>query len=271
MRTKLLFMLATVAVMALGLVAAAGCASETDEAQVVSDDTGARPTGQSTDTTLTEPQQSASLSVPAPGFEGVPEMIVADGTGDGYGDSTGAPVAEGPVIEPIAVAPRSTVVPGGPNAGRIITGTPINPDTCEGVLDPAPESFELETRSASEAAMADNPAILSMCTATYSSATGENFLSVTVVTMNSADAAADHYDIVQSSVAGSGAPFDEKRTGESDFLTVIADQGGIGTIIVLRIGRNMVQVHNGPSSEQSPWQTDLMIELADSVIERLHP
>ena len=235
---------------------------------MVSDSTESRPAGQSTDTTLTEPQQSASLSVQAPGFEGVPEMIVADGTGDGYGDSTGAPVAEGPVIEPIAVAPRSTVVPGGPNVSGLFTGTPINPDTCEGVLDPAPESFELETRSASEAAMADNPAILSMCTAIYSSATDENFLTVAVVTMNSTDAALAQYEVVRGDLADNGALFFEQRDLDRDLLAANVNHSGIGVIVVLRSGSSLVSIHNGPSSEQSLWQTDLMIDLSDSVIER---
>ena len=270
MRTKRFFLLTTVGLMAPALVAATGCASDSDDAQVVSDSAESEPAGQATTTTI-EPEQSASLGVPAPGSEGVPEMIVVGGTGDGYDDSTGAPTAGGPVREPSVVVPQSTVVPGGPRVGGPTTGTPINPDTCEGVLDSAPESFELETRSATETAMADNPAVLSMCIATYSSASDENFLTAAVITMNSTDAAADHYDIVQNEAASSGVPYTEQRSGDRDFLLATMDRDGIGTIVVFRIGRALVQVHNGPSSESSLWQTDLMLDLADSVIERLHP
>jgi hypothetical protein len=40
-------------------------------------------------------------------------------------------------------------------------------------------------------------------------------------------------------------------------------------MIALRIGSNLVSIHNGPTSELSLWQEDLLIELAHSVLERL--
>jgi hypothetical protein len=45
----------------------------------------------------------------------------------------------------------------------------LNPDSWEGVLSPAEYPFELETRTATDSAKSDNPAINTMCLAIYSS------------------------------------------------------------------------------------------------------
>ena len=127
----------------------------------------------------------------------------------------------------------------------------------------------LRTHSATDPASADNPAITAACTTWYTSDTNDNSLSVAVFTMDTEDAALDHYDIVRDSLDEGGISFDEQHSRNRDWLTATADQGGIGTMVVVRVGSNFVSVHNGPSSSESPWQTELMLELAYSVIERL--
>jgi len=43
----------------------------------------------------------------------------------------------------------------------------------------------------------------------------------------------------------------------------------MGAMVVLRMGSNLISLQNGPASELSQWSTDFMIDLADSLLERL--
>ena len=75
----------------------------------------------------------------------------------------------------------------------------LNPDSWEGVLSPAEYPFELETRTATDSAKSDNPAINTMCLAIYSSDAHDSSLTVALITMNSTDAAIAHYGIPEAS------------------------------------------------------------------------
>ena len=38
---------------------------------------------------------------------------------------------------------------------------------------------------------------------------------------------------------------------------------------VLRIGSNLISVHNGPTNGESPWQNDLLVEIAYDILDRV--
>ena len=47
------------------------------------------------------------------------------------------------------------------------------------------------------------------------------------------------------------------------------DQGGIGAMAVVRIGSDLISVHNGPSSDQKEWHIDWMLEIAYDTLDRV--
>ena len=79
-----------------------------------------------------------------------------------------------------------------PDGSGLVNSGLLNPDSWEGVLSPAEYPFELETRTATDSAKSDNPAINTMCLAIYSSDAHDTSLTVALITMNSTDAAIAH-------------------------------------------------------------------------------
>lgn len=145
----------------------------------------------------------------------------------------------------------------------------INPDSCENVLPPAPESFTIKTHSATDPAKSDNPAVETMCTAWYASDIHEHSASIALIAMNGEDAALDHYDLLKSQFTQGGIKFEEQQSRNQDWLTARIDQGGIGEMVVVRIGSNLASVHNGPTSDQKEWNGRWMLEIAHSALERM--
>ena len=293
MRAKRFLMLTAVTVMALAITTAVACGSDTQPAAqttVTATDTLIAPKVAAQSTSPGETEQPASLGMPAQDSEDTSEIVVLDGAFDsddeedestsrlipvrgerrgetrlsdaegGEGDSDTPTDEDVPSILPVKEVPEGI----GPTSSGV-----LNPDSCEGVLGPAPESFELKTRSATDTASADNPAVAAMCLAYYTSDTSDSSLSVALIVMNSTEAALDHWDILQGSFADSGIEYVEERGPDRDLITATLDVDGMGTMIALRIGSNLVSIHNGPTSELSLWQEDLMIELAHSLLERL--
>lgn len=82
MRTKRLLTLIVISLMAFGLIAAAGCASDSEPATPVHSADMIEPIPVDQSDSENEPEQSASIGMPAPGFEDVDEMIVLDGAVD---------------------------------------------------------------------------------------------------------------------------------------------------------------------------------------------
>jgi hypothetical protein len=99
MRTKRLLTLIVISLMAFGLIAAAGCASDSEPATPVHSADMIEPIPADQSDNENEPEQSASIGMPAPGFEDVDEMIVLDGAVDsddeGHDGPIGAPITEG--------------------------------------------------------------------------------------------------------------------------------------------------------------------------------
>ena len=87
--------------------------------------------------------------------------------------------------------------------------------------------------------------------------------------MNSTDAAIAHYSIPEGSLADSGVDYFEQNNRDRDLPTATLDLDGMGAMVVLRMGSNLISLQNGPTSELSQWSTDFMIDLADSLLERL--
>ena len=103
MRTKRLLTLIVISLMAFGLIAAAGCASDSEPATPVHSADMIEPIPADQSDSENEPEQSASIGMPAPGFEDVDEMIVLDGAVDsddeGHDGQVGAPITEGELSE----------------------------------------------------------------------------------------------------------------------------------------------------------------------------
>lgn len=114
----------------------------------------------------------------------------------------------------------------------------LNPDSWEGVLSPAEYPFELETRTATDSAKSDNPAINTMCLAIYSSDAHDSSLTVALITMNSTDAAIAHYSIPEGSLADSGVDYFEQNNRDRDLPIATLDLDGMGAMVVLRMGSN---------------------------------
>jgi hypothetical protein len=295
MRITRLLTVAGMSLMAIALIAAAGCSSENEDAKVVNNDSAPKIAAQST--VETEPEQVASLGMPVPGSEGDNEMIVVL-------DDAGAPIADGSkdagVIEPLFVEgepregsdPVTSVIRELPDGGGIAvvpqeeTSDPlavkevpdgsglvssgfINPDSCDNVLPKPAEPLELRTRSATDAAKADNPAINTMCMAWYIGSPDEDFVSVGVLVMNSDDAAIAHYEVLHGEFENGGVEIREQKGRDRDWMTAEFNQGGIGEMAIVRIGSNLVSVHNGPTSDQAEWNSRWIHDLADSVAEQL--
>ncbi len=125
-----------------------------------------------------------------------------------------------------------------PDSSGLVNSGLLNPDSWEGVLSPAEYPFELETRTATDSAKSDNPAINTMCLAIYSSDAHDSSLTVALITMNSTDAAIAHYGIPEGSLADSGVDYFEQNNRDRDLPTATLDLDGMGVMVVLRMGSN---------------------------------
>lgn len=278
MRTRKTLISIAVATMALAAFAGAAC---TNQNPAVGDLEPA------TDTTGSE--TSASIGIPAPRSEGrIDEMIVVHGVPDiDPNESDGVPVLveDGQDVEgfdPAVVVVRelrdgqitpverheiSIPLPVAEPTSNTGAVSVINPDTCEGALDPPPPTFTLSTRSATVYANADNPAVVTMCTASYASVSGADFLTTTIITMTDGDAVDVQYQTMLDSFTAISIPYEEERNADSYVLTVVADDSGIGRMITIRSGSYLVSVHNGPTSDASPWNEHIMLEMAHDILD----
>ena len=108
-----------------------------------------------------------------------------------------------------------------------------------------------------------------MCMAWYADNPDEDFVSVVVLTMNSDDPAIAHYAVLHGEFENGGMEIREQKGRDRDWMAVVINQGGIGEMTIVRIGSNLVSVHNGPTSDQSEWDSRWIFDLADSVADQL--
>ena len=87
--------------------------------------------------------------------------------------------------------------------------------------------------------------------------------------MSDLDAAVTQYKTVLDSLVTTFMLFEKERIADGDVLTVVADEGGIGRMIMIRNGSKLISLHNGPTSGASPWNEDLMLDNAYSIFERV--
>ncbi len=306
MFSRRILTVAAMSIMALALIAASACGSETKSPggiEHVADDTdssGKVAAANENDPTTIEPIDPGAVSQGmliagnvdpdsdmiavldgALGSEGIPDP--ADGTrlNDDElfpnGESRGGadPLDTDAINElPILIAEPETD-PAARDDVEISDGLPlagdstINPDSCQNVLPHPSEPFELKTLSATDGAKADNPSINTMCTAWYVSDLNEHSVSVALIAMNNDEAATAHYELLHNEFSQGGIEYDEQRSGSQDLLTATIDQGGIGAMVVVRIGPNLISVHNGPTSDQKEWNISWMLEIAHDTLDRL--
>lgn len=294
MFSKRILTMSAMSLMAVALLIASACSSETQVSEVAdsSDDNGAissQSSGGDDRPTTIEPDEPAAI-----GSEGIPDpnadtdgsmIAVLDGADADNGTrlsddelfADGEPRDGAEPLDTDSVHDLSDFADGpvrDPADSEISDGLPLaegvlNPDSCENVLPPAPEPFEIKTRSATDPAKADNAAVETMCTAWYSSDVNENSASLSLIMMSDAEAAIGHYDVLRSQFSQGSIEFEEQRSRSQDWLTTTLDQGGIGSMVVLRIGANLVSVHSGPTSDQKEWSSHWMLDLAHSTLERV--
>jgi hypothetical protein len=295
--------LAAMSIMALALVAASACGSDSKSPggieHVADDAAGKVAAANENDPTTIEPTDPGAVSMGMPiagdlgadndmivvldgalGSEGIPDPTDGTRLNDDElfpnGESRGGadPLDTDAVNDlPILIAEPSTDPAVGEDV-EISDGLPlasgvINPDSCANVLPPASEPFEIKTRSATDSAKSDNPAVITMCTPWYVSDLNEHSASVALITMNSDESAMAHYELLQNEFSQGGIKFDEQRSGNQDSLTATIDQGGIGAMAVVRIGSDLISVHNGPTSDQKEWNINWMLEIAHDTLDRL--
>jgi hypothetical protein len=299
-RTKRLFTLAAMSIMALVLIAATACGSDPETAKpAAGGNEDAKISAQST--VETEPEQSASIGMPAPDAADTDEMIVVlDGALD-LEDSPDTRLTDGelfvegesrdgadpttsdirrmpdPLSDPAATDTDNDVpsilpveeVKEVPDGSGLVSSGFVNPDNCDNVLPPPHEPMELRTRSATDPAKSDNPAINTMCMAWYAGPQDSESVTVALIAMNSDEAAIAHYELLKSEFSKQGIAFDEQTSLNRDWLTAAIDQEGMGTMVIYRIGSNLASVHNGPTSDQPVWDAGWMLDLADRVLEQL--
>ena len=108
-----------------------------------------------------------------------------------------------------------------------------------------------------------------MCMAWYVGGPDEDFVSVAILAMNSDDAAIAHYAVLRGEFENGGMEIREQKGRDRDWMAAVINQGGIGEMAIVRIGSNLVSVHNGPTSDQAEWNSHWIFDLADSVAEQL--
>ena len=147
--------------------------------------------------------------------------------------------------------------------------------SCAGVLGPASDGITLTTRDATSPASADNPAVESMCMATWEkSEVGGEFLTASVVTFTTNEAAAAHFKFTSSEfeegLQTEGLQAVDGTVGSGpEILGAEINQGGIGSMVISRDHRVLVSVHSGPeTTSETAWNVDFLMETAASIIEK---
>jgi hypothetical protein len=295
MITKRILTVGAMSVMALALIAASACGSDTKSPggiEHVADDAAGKVAAQDDgNPTTIEPTDPASLGMAvedgnlendmiavlegeAVGSRGIPDPTGGTRLNDDELFIEGEPRTGADPLDTDNINELPQLIeepqkdPGNPGDIEVSDGLPladgsmINPDSCENVLPYAPEPFEIKTLSATDSAKADNPAIHTMCTAWYTSDLIEHSASAALIWMNNEEAAIAHYEMLQSQFAQGGIKYDEKRGTGQDSLTATIDQGGIGAMAIVRIGSNLISV-------QKEWNIDWMMEIAYDTLDRL--
>ena len=86
--------------------------------------------------------------------------------------------------------------------------------------------------------------------------------------MHSDDAAITHYAVLHGEFENGGVEIRGQKSRDRDWMTAELNEGGIGEMAVVRIGSNLVSVHNGPTTDQPEWNSRWLIDLADSIAEQ---
>jgi len=152
-----------------------------------------------------------------------------------------------------------------------LAGDKIDPFTCDGALQRPELGFRLDSRSNTESARADNPAILSACSATYASAedTGP-FMTVGLFTFEDPSVAEAQLQLIRSAMAATGFQFEQAENASRGELILEANSNGIGVMILTTNDNAFVSVHNGPTEDATNlWSIPVMFATARDLARQL--
>ena len=154
-----------------------------------------------------------------------------------------------------------------------VASQPFNQVDCQDVLDAPPPEFTLETRVQNIVDSSQAATIEHMCSSTYESVSPDGpFLTLGVITFNSAAEAQSHFEIMREGAQPTGsAPEVQVRVAAPDRYAIDITGSDIASQAAVLQERVIVSAHSGKVPDGSDqWNaTDLMRQVA-SVIER-HP
>jgi len=173
--------------------------------------------------------------------------------------STPIPATARPVIDDAAIVGS-------------LAGAAFDAFSCAGVLQRPGLGVDLNTRSVTAAVQAGTTGLASACTANYSPTNGNGpSLTVGLFNFTSTTFATAHMGIVNRDMAASGLAVSPSSEGDRTELFIFADLGGIGQMIIIKLGTVVASVHNGPTAtEAAVWPSDVLRATAIDLAQRLN-
>ena len=175
----------------------------------------------------------------------------------------------GEAPEPISSIPLATSEAG----VAALSGAPLDPDSCEGVLGSPPDTHTLKTRSLTRTVQSSEQQIESMCSATYETSTvGDPFLSAALIRFDSDEPAIARYEMIKEGFVVNNLPISELNSADEDLLdhvSVLIDSDGMGRVIALRKNNWLVTISIGPTTDVSLWTAGDAQMIGESIIDRV--
>lgn len=174
----------------------------------------------------------------------------------------------GEAVEPVSSVPLS------PSAAGIsaMSDGLLDPVSCEGVLGTPPTSHTLELQALTETVQDSAQQINTMCAAGYKSSIPDGpFLVVTLIEFDSVAPAIVRYDMLKNVYSSQDYPISELNNADDsllDWFSALMDNEGIGRTTVLRLNNWVLTISNGPIIAGSPWTTDDLRIVGESIIRR---
>jgi hypothetical protein len=152
-----------------------------------------------------------------------------------------------------------------------MSGDPVDPRSCSGVLAESPETHVLDLEPLSGSGQGGG-GLETMCSAVYTSRKmDDTFLAIALMSFDSNEHAADHYELLKNVYVTEEHPFSELNSvddAQVDRLTARSDRDGIGQTTIFRQKDWVLTISNGPTIAESPWTGDDLHLIGESIIAR---
>lgn len=180
-----------------------------------------------------------------------------------------------PTLAPATFTPiPATATPAIDDAATVgsLAGAAFDAFSCDGVLERPGLRVTLNTRPVTGAVQAETTGLVSACTANYSALSGNGpSLTVGLFNFTNTTLATAHMGIVNRDMAASGLSVSPSSEGDRTELFIFSDLGGIGQMIIIKLGTVVVSVHNGPTAtEAAVWPADVLRATAIDLAQRLN-